>query len=77
MLLARHFAEREGRDLHPDCERCCAECVAGNVGSSVCDPAGAVLAEVSDLASSLAKSLAIMPPELGCAVGSFRRTLMC
>ena len=68
MLLAHHFAEREGRDLHPACERVLRQQTwPGNVRElKFAIQRAAVLAEGEVITPVvLAKSLAIVPPELG------------
>ncbi len=65
MLLARHFAEREGRDLHPACERVLRQRMwPGNIRElKFAIQRAAVLAEGELITPVvLAKSLAIVPP---------------
>ncbi len=67
MLLARHFAECEGRDVHPACERVLRQQTwPGNVRElKFAIQRAAVLTEGELITPVvLAKSLAIMPPEL-------------
>ncbi len=68
MLLAGHFAEREGRELHPACDRVLRQQTwSGNVRElKFAIQRAAVLAEGELITPVvLAKSLAIMPAALG------------